>query len=94
VSAEYEGMNGGSRNFISHDAFDEREHRLEVSLSEEQRAAVEGWRAANRIGSCEEAVKELVRIGLLSEIALIYRMVAGTRNDPDGQSEDGLNATR
>ena len=63
---------------------------IEVSLvlTGEQAAAVEGWRVANQIDSHPEAVKELVRIGLLSEIGRIYRMIAGSR-DGDEAFADG-----
>ncbi|MCG6113937.1 MAG: hypothetical protein MEQ84_01955 [Mesorhizobium sp.] len=82
--------NGGRSISVSTDDFDDQEHSLAISLNNEQMAAVEGWRAANRIESREEAVQELVRIGLLSEIGRIYRIVAGIREDVDDPSEDGL----
>jgi hypothetical protein len=54
-----------------------------VVLSGEQAAAVEGWRMAHRMDSQAEAVRELVRIGLLSEIGRIYRMIAGGRGSDE-----------
>ena len=53
-------------------------------------AAVEGWRAANRIETREEAVQERSGSALLSEIGRIYRIVAGIREDVDDEAEDGL----
>lgn len=85
-----EHSNGGRPISVSSDEVDHREHSLEILLNNEQMAAVEGWRAANRIQTREEAVQELVRIGLLSEIGRIYRIVAGLREDVDETSEDGL----
>jgi Arc/MetJ-type ribon-helix-helix transcriptional regulator len=62
---------------------------VSVVLTGEQAAAVEGWRVANRIDSQSDAVRELVRIGLLSEIGRIYRMIAGGSNDDDiGEVQD------
>lgn len=63
------------------------QRRVEVTLTEEQFAALEGWRSANRVGDRSEAVRELVRIGLLSEIGRVYRLIAGavdTDDAPDG----------
>jgi hypothetical protein len=56
-----------------------RNHTINVSvvLTGEQAAAVEGWRVANQIHSQSDAVRELVRIGLLAEIGRIYRMISG-----------------
>ncbi|WP_224405597.1 hypothetical protein [Afifella sp. IM 167] len=50
-------------------------HCLVVALSDEQYAAAEAWRSANGIEDPSEALGELVRLGLLSEIARIYRHV-------------------
>lgn len=61
-----------------------RKIKVSIELSGEQAAAVEGWRAANRIPSHSHAVRELVRIGLLSEIGRIYRMIA------DGKDREEL----
>lgn len=52
--------------------------RIEVVLNDEQFAALEGWRFANRVADRSEAVRELVRLGLLAEIGRVYRLVAGT----------------
>jgi hypothetical protein len=54
-----------------------------IVLTGEQAAAVEGWRVANHIDSQSEALRELVRIGLLSEIGRIYRMISGVRGPDD-----------
>ena len=52
--------------------------RIEVPLSEEELAAVEGWQKANDLASRETAVRQLVRLGLLSEIGRIYRESSST----------------
>ncbi len=52
---------------------------IKVSLANEELAAVEGWRAANLIDSVPDAVRELVRLGLLSEIARVHQLVADIR---------------
>ncbi|CAN0473302.1 unnamed protein product, partial [Phaeothamnion confervicola] len=52
---------------------------INVSLALEELAAVEGWRAANLIASMPDAVRELVRIGLLSEIAKVHQLVEDIR---------------
>lgn len=95
MSAESNGANGEPRMTVPNG----RDHSngsnggdgaVNVSLNEEQLAAVDGWRAANRIDSREQAVQELVRLGLLSEIARVYRMISGVRGDPDAESEDEI----
>ena len=47
----------------------------EVCLSDEEFAAVEGWRRANQYDCRAEALRALVRLGLLSEIGRVYRAV-------------------
>ncbi len=69
-----------------------RKIKVSIELSGEQAAAVEGWRAANRIPSHSHAVRELVRIGLLSEIGRIYRMIA-EGNERDEFATDGQDLT-
>jgi hypothetical protein len=56
---------------------------VRVSFSGELGEAVEGWRAANGLATRSEAVTELVRLGLLSEIAKVYGMVTGMRDEAD-----------
>lgn len=68
---------------------DERPEAVCITLSDEQDAALEGWRAANRIPDRAEAVRELVRIGLLSEIARVYQLVAKLRQNGGGARDDG-----
>ncbi len=54
-------------------------HTLElitVPLSAEELAAVEGWRLANRFKTRSAAMRQLVRLGLLSEIGRLYQSVA------------------
>ncbi len=53
--------------------------QISIDLTDEELAAVEGWRKANRYASIEQASRELLRLGLLSEIARTYR----------GASDDG-----
>lgn len=60
-------------NFDEYRAFGHEE----VRLSEEELAAVEGWRQANMFASRADALRELVRLGLLSEIGRIYRAATG-----------------
>lgn len=47
----------------------------EVILTDEEIAAVEGWRRANRYDCRADALRALVRLGLLSEIGRVYRAV-------------------
>jgi hypothetical protein len=64
------------------------QRRVEVIFTEEQYAALEGWRSANRVVERSEAVRELVRLGLLAEIARVYRLVAGAVEQDDGPDRD------
>ena len=50
-----------------------------IDLDNEVLAALEGWRAANLVQSRSEAARELVRIGLLSEIAKVQKLVEDIR---------------
>lgn len=43
-----------------------------VQLSASELSAVEAWRSANEICSQAEALRELVRFGLLGEIRRVY----------------------
>lgn len=61
---------------------------VSVVLTGEQAAAVEGWRVANNIASRPEAVRELVKLGLLSEIGRVYRMISG-RDEPEESFAEG-----
>ena len=63
-------------------------HLVLVSLNDEQYAAVEGWRAARGIANQPEALGELVRIGLLSEIAKIFRFVTDLRSGSQDKGRD------
>lgn len=51
-----------------------------VPLSDEELSAVEGWRKANNVESREDAIRALVRLGLLSEIGRIYQSVSNPDN--------------
>lgn len=59
-----------------------------IDLDHEVLAALEGWRAAHSVESRSEAARQLVRIGLLSEIAKVQKLVEDirasikTRGDP------------
>jgi hypothetical protein len=57
-----------------------RRHNVIVTLNDEQMAAAEGWRSAHGISDRAEALGELVRLGLLGEIAKIYRLVGVNRS--------------
>ena len=57
-----------------------RRFNVVVTLNDEQMAAAEGWRSAHGISNQSEALGELSRLGLLSEIAKIYRLVCDNRD--------------
>ncbi len=57
---------------------------LRLTLNNEEFAAVEGWRAANNLPSMAHAVRELLRLGLLSEISKVYGVVSAVRDSVDG----------
>lgn len=61
---------------------------IAVALDHEELAAVEGWRAANLVASLPDAVRELVRIGLLSEIAKVQKLVEDIRASVTGGRRD------
>ncbi len=63
-------------------------HRVVVSLTEEQMAAAEGWRLANGIAEQSEALGELIRLGLLSEIAKVYHLVTGDKETDHQEIDD------
>lgn len=50
--------------------------RLEVAFSDDELAAIEAWRQANDFDSQAIATRQLVRLGLLSEIGRVYRTIA------------------
>jgi hypothetical protein len=68
-------------------------HRVIVKLTNEQLAAAEGWRSAHGIEEQSEALGELVRLGLLSEIAKIYRLVSDNRNPPAPRKREVVKLT-
>lgn len=51
-----------------------------IELDAELAAAAEGWRKAHRIQAMNQALSELVRLGLLSEISQLHDLVASIRN--------------
>ncbi len=61
-------------------------HTVTVFLDDEELAAVKGWAAANNMISVSDAARELLRLGLLSEVAETYRRVA-MRNDVSALSD-------
>lgn len=64
-------------------------HRVIVTLTDEHIAAVEGWRMAHGMIGQSEALGELVRLGLLSEIAKIFRLVSENRNSASDRGRSG-----
>ena len=66
-----------------------KRHRVLVRLNDEQMAAAEGWRLAHGIEEQSEALGELVRLGLLSEVARIYRLVSENRPAMSGRPRGG-----
>lgn len=81
VDACHDGNGNGRMDGIT---FRPAQRRVEVTFTEEQYAALEGWRSANRVGDRSEAVRELVRLGLLAEIARVYRLVVGVADADEG----------
>jgi hypothetical protein len=67
---------------LSDDHQKRRRYNVVVALNGEQMAAAEGWRAAHGIADQAEALGELIKLGLLSEIAKIYRLVTEGRMPP------------
>ena len=51
-----------------------------IELDAELLAAAEGWRKANHIPTTNEALSELIRLGLLSEISHLHDLVASIRD--------------
>ena len=60
---------------MENDGWEATSSFINVELSDEELAAVEGWRRANDLDSHGAAVRQLVRLGLLNEIGRIYRSV-------------------
>ena len=57
---------------------------LRLELDSEEFAAVEGWRVANNLPTTAHAVRELLRLGLLSEISKVFGVVSAVRESVDG----------
>ncbi len=70
-----------------------RRHRVLVNLTDEQLAAADGWRSAHGINDQSEALAELIRLGLLSEIAKIFRLVSDKTSQTTSQSERATEST-
>ena len=60
---------------------------IAISLDEEEVAAIEGWRAANNCDTTNQAVRVLLRLGLLSEIAKVYESVSTVREAVNQSAE-------
>ena len=59
---------------------DKNNTRLSVYLPDDLMAAVVGWREANDLTTNADAVSELVRLGLLSEISKAHEFVVAIRS--------------
>lgn len=70
-----------------------RRHCMLVKLTDEQMAAAEGWRTAHGIAEQSEALTELIRIGLLSEIARVFRLVSDQTPKPVEQFSESAMST-
>ncbi|MCX7304238.1 MAG: hypothetical protein NTV73_07855 [Hyphomicrobiales bacterium] len=66
----------------------DRRYSVLVALNSEQMAAAEGWRCAHGIADQADALGELIRIGLLSEIAKIYRLVSDNSSTTTGRARN------
>jgi hypothetical protein len=59
-------------------------HCVLIEVDDELLAAVDGWRHAHGLRQTE-AIGQLIRFGLLSEIAKIYRLVSDKRPSDRGK---------
>ncbi len=84
---------GQNRKYDNRNLSTARRHRVLISLTDEQLAAAEGWRSAHGISEQSDALAELVRIGLLSEIAKIFRLVSDKTPQTTAQSDETANVT-
>lgn len=48
-------------------------HVVQVSLTDEEMAALVGWRASHGVDSDSEALRQLLRHGLLCEVGRVFR---------------------
>ncbi|WP_161992678.1 hypothetical protein [Aureimonas leprariae] len=60
-----------------------RRYCVAAYVNDDLIAAVEGWRRAHGIADQPEALGELVRLGLMSEVAKIYRLVCQDKQPRD-----------
>ena len=60
---------------------------IAIRLDQEEFAAIEGWRAANNCDTTNQAVRVLLRLGLLSEISKVYESVSTVREAVDQSGE-------
>ena len=51
-------------------------HKIEVTLTEEELAVLDGWREANEYSSREDAMRMLLKLGLLGEVGRVYRRLS------------------
>lgn len=77
--AQSDSQRGQESFDVERDELGDTPNAIAVALDDEELAAVEGWRAANLIASLPDAVRELVRLGLLSEIAKVQKLVEDIR---------------
>lgn len=66
------------------------DHHVVIILSDEEMAAVEGWRDARALSTKADAARQLIRLGLLNEIARIYRDATSRRAPVNGGRHDGV----
>ena len=59
-----------------------------VELSASELAAVEAWREANHIGNQREALRELIKYGLLGEIRRIYQSSERNRSRVSNSNDE------
>lgn len=57
--------------------------QFSVVLNAEELSAVKGWKYANDADSTPQALRELVRLGLLSEISGAYGLIKSIRQSVD-----------
>ena len=68
--------------------------KILVALPDELMAAVVGWREANELQTNADAISELVRLGLMSEISKVHQLVTAIRSAADLDSDEGASAAR
>ena len=79
MSSNTAASNSSDESFMDHSEAME----VLVTLSEAELSAVEGWRKANNIPHLPQAVRSLIRVGLLSQISESYDVVNALRDSVD-----------